>query len=287
MSFIYEALKRAEDENARGVVAPRTVRRPAFFATRPRWWLWALIGVLGANAALLVTLVLVRGARSPATEPVAGPAGSPPRGADAAHVTPPSMTSASPAVAAAPPPETPPARAVEPTPPVARPAPPSVAPAVRSARLAVAPATPTAPPPARPVSPAARVTERPATPVTPSVPRVDPPPPAPTSGAVARDTVEARPASPRPAVSPSGPASPPASAPAGDGTAPPAVDAPKLRIQVVVFSDVPSERMVIIDGRRYAEGDRIDAETVVERITPEGAVVTRRGQRFALISGRP
>jgi len=56
---------------------------------------------------------------------------------------------------------------------------------------------------------------------------------------------------------------------------------------VVVYSEVPTERMVFIDGRRYAEGDRVDADTVVERITPQGAVVTRRGQRFTLTSGRP
>jgi len=56
---------------------------------------------------------------------------------------------------------------------------------------------------------------------------------------------------------------------------------------VVVYSDVPAQRLVFINGRRYAEGDRVDAETVVERITPEGAVVTRHGQSFALTSGRP
>ena len=69
---------------------------------------------------------------------------------------------------------------------------------------------------------------------------------------------------------------------------PPAVvEPPKLQVQVVLYSEVPAERMVFIDGRRYAEGDRVDAETVVERITPDGAVVTRRGQRFTLTSGRP
>ena len=70
-------------------------------------------------------------------------------------------------------------------------------------------------------------------------------------------------------------------------TSPTAVEEPKLKVQVVVYSDVPAQRLVFIDGRRYAEGDKVDAETVVERITPEGAVVTRRGQSFALTSGRP
>jgi uncharacterized protein (DUF169 family) len=58
-------------------------------------------------------------------------------------------------------------------------------------------------------------------------------------------------------------------------------------VQVVVYSDNPAQRMVFIDGKRYAEGDRVDAETVVERITPDGAIVTHRGQRHSLTSGKP
>lgn len=250
MSFIYEALKRAEDENARGVVTPRTVRRPAFFAARPRWWLWALIGVLGANAALLVTLVLVRGSRSP----------------DATMATT-TSTEPAPEPVVAPPSAVPSAKTVAPAPPVAR---------------AVPPASPSV---ARPALPAAA----PATPVTPPLPRVEPPP-APTPSTAARDSADVRPASPRPAtpVAPGGAVvAPPASTPAAEGTAPAAGDAPKLQIQVVVYDDVPAQRMVFIDGRRYAEGDKVDADTVIERITPEGAIVTRRGQRFTLTSGRP
>ena len=46
-------------------------------------------------------------------------------------------------------------------------------------------------------------------------------------------------------VSPSGPVvAPTATVPAGDGTTPPAVDAPKLQIQVVVYSDVPDYAIV-------------------------------------------
>jgi len=40
------------------------------------------------------------------------------------------------------------------------------------------------------------------------------------------------------------------------------VDAPKLTLQVLVYSEAPGQRMVFIDGRRYTEGDAIDAETV-------------------------
>lgn len=89
-------------------------------------------------------------------------------------------------------------------------------------------------------------------------------------------------------TSPAGPvASLPASTPPAPATPPAAVGTPKLQVQVVVYSDVPAQRMVFIDGRRYAEGDKVDAETVVERITPEGAVVTRHGERLTLTSGRP
>ena len=107
-----------------------------------------------------------------------------------------------------------------------------------------------------------------------------------------RDAAEARPASPptsgagATASVPKAPAAPPVGTSAQESGA--TTDGElKLQIQVVVYSEVPAERMVFIDGRRYMEGDKVDPETVVERITPEGAVVTRRGQRLVLTSGRP
>ena len=246
MSYIYEALKRAEDENAKGVGARRAARRPAFFASRPRWWLWALIGVLGANAALLVTLVLPRGSRPP----------------DVTMAT----TSTEPAVAAAPP-----ASPVAPTSPVARAAPPPA---------------PSGAPASRPAPPAPPVAERPAPAIAPSVPVAAPVPKATVPSTVARDTADAPPTSPR-TVGPTPLAAPSVPVVAPSSTGPASGGPPKLHIQVVVYSDVPAQRMVFIDGRRYAEGDRVDADTVVDRITPDGAVVTRRGQRLTLTSGRP
>lgn len=249
MSFIYEALKRAEDEHAKGLPGPRVIRRPAFLGARPPWWMWALIGVLGANAAVLVTLVIARGSRPPAATPSA-------------------VTSSEPVSA----------------PMVSRPPDAETAPA---------------PPAARPLPPPPAVAKRPATVVTPPAARVDPRQRASTPSAVAHEAVAPRPSTPSspvtppspavaPAVSPPVPAvAPPASAPAPARATPPTVESPKLQVQVVVYSDVPAERLVFIDGRRYAEGDRVDAETVVERITADGAVVTRRGERITLTSGRP
>jgi general secretion pathway protein B len=71
------------------------------------------------------------------------------------------------------------------------------------------------------------------------------------------------------------------------GAAPdPAIQQPNITLQVVVFSDVPSQRMAFIDGRRYAEGDQIDADTVLERIDADGIVVRWRGARFAIAARR-
>jgi hypothetical protein len=56
----------------------------------------------------------------------------------------------------------------------------------------------------------------------------------------------------------------------------------KLRLQFLVYSDVSSERLVFINNRKYLEGQSIDGEVAVERITPEGAVLTYRGERFVL-----
>ena len=63
------------------------------------------------------------------------------------------------------------------------------------------------------------------------------------------------------------------------------VEAPKVTLQVIVYSDVPSQRLVFIDGHRYAEGDSLDAETVLERINSDGVVFRRRGVRF-VVAGR-
>lgn len=277
MSYIYEALKRAESENARAIDARAPVRRPAFFAAGWRWWLWLLIGVLGTNAALVITLVLVRGSRSPvATTAQTGSTGPVTlrRDAELADVTP-----------AAPPPIPPAGAAVTPT---AEPPAKTVAPPVSPASHAAGRPAPAVRPSATGVESSARPST-PARAVAPSVAGVEPS----ARASIPTAITEARPASPptagaTAAVSP--PATtgaPPVSAAAPPSTAPTAVEEPKLKVQVVVYSDVPAQRLVFIDGRRYAEGDKVDAETVVERITPEGAVVTRRGQSFALTSGRP
>lgn len=229
MSYIYEALKRAEDEREHGAVTVRTVARPLFFAARARWWVWALIGALAVNAGLLVVLAVDRWWRPPtAAAPVA-------------------------AVVVAPRVET------APPPPIARetPAPVVTAPRVEPRREVAAPA-PGVVEPERP-QPAPRPT------------------PEPQPLAVTPAPVE-----PRTSIAPPPPATPEPRVPPT-----PVESAPDLKLQVHVYSLVASERMVFIAGRRYAEGDAIDADTVLEKITPDGAVVRLRGQRFELSGRRP
>jgi Type II secretion system protein B len=56
----------------------------------------------------------------------------------------------------------------------------------------------------------------------------------------------------------------------------------KLRLQFLVYSEVPSERLVFINNRKYLEGQSIEGDVAVERITPEGAVLSYHGERFVL-----
>jgi hypothetical protein len=74
------------------------------------------------------------------------------------------------------------------------------------------------------------------------------------------------------------------------GTAPPAGEPPqsvpeqiaKMKLQMVVYSEVPTQRLIFIDNQKYVEGSSIDGKVIVESITPEGAVLNYQGKRFPL-----
>jgi hypothetical protein len=83
-------------------------------------------------------------------------------------------------------------------------------------------------------------------------------------------------ATPLPAPSaPTAPSAPSVSVPVADGDA-------KLKLEVLVYSDVPSERMVFINGRKYVQGDTVAEHARVEEIQPDGVVLSEQGRRFTL-----
>lgn len=60
------------------------------------------------------------------------------------------------------------------------------------------------------------------------------------------------------------------------------IDLPNLTMDMHVYNRVPAKRFVFLNLRKYREGDRLDARTVVETITPRGAVLNHDGRRFFL-----
>ena len=60
------------------------------------------------------------------------------------------------------------------------------------------------------------------------------------------------------------------------------IDVPALDLQLHSYSDDPTRRFVFIDGRRYGEGERLEAGPQLERIVAEGAVLSQQGREFLL-----
>jgi general secretion pathway protein B len=102
---------------------------------------------------------------------------------------------------------------------------------------------------------------------------------------------------PRVAVAPEKPAAPPipsaaAPKPAERSADPPAAPQelipaeqsalPKLSLQVLVYSEIPAERMIFINNQKYVEGQSVEGKAVVESIMPDGAVLSYQGKRFKL-----
>ena len=58
--------------------------------------------------------------------------------------------------------------------------------------------------------------------------------------------------------------------------------APELSMDVHVYSDKPGQRFVLINSRRYREGEQLKEGPTVEAITREGALLRYGEQRFML-----
>jgi len=57
---------------------------------------------------------------------------------------------------------------------------------------------------------------------------------------------------------------------------------PRLNLDLHVYSPDAAQRFVVLNGRRYREGDRLQEGPMLERVTPDGVVLNHRGQRFLL-----
>lgn len=55
---------------------------------------------------------------------------------------------------------------------------------------------------------------------------------------------------------------------------------PPLKVSMHAYGHTPASRFVLIDGKRYVPGDRINASLVVEDIRRDGAVLDANGKRF-------
>lgn len=262
MSYILDALKKAERDRHPAVVpTPATVHRtPVPPARRRRLWPWIAGAVIVVNVG--VWLWLLRPA---------------PSVHDGALVSVTRVPATSPAPAA---PEH--AARARPVEPVATPD------ALDKAAVAVAPSQ--APPSATrsaPSVPLSRLEQNPD-----AAPLAETKPAHVTSaGATApRSALPPKPKtapekSPSPAVD-SAPVKPlerdPATPPASQELPVPQEVFANLHLQVHVYSEVPAERRVFINNQKYVEGQRIDANLVVESITSDGVFVSYQGKRVLL-----
>jgi general secretion pathway protein B len=125
----------------------------------------------------------------------------------------------------------------------------------------------------------------------PEIPAAKPAPVGPAASAItpAATAKPPAPASPTPAMQPSAAPVQPVPAPARVRVAPLTAPAPPtpaeraaLKLEALIYSDVPAQRMVFINGRRYVEGDTVDGRLRVEEIQEDGVALNDQGRRFTL-----
>lgn len=249
MSFILDALKKSENERQRQIgpsLADIPLRRAK--SDRP-WWAVAVAALLVVNLGVLI-IVLTRNRDSDA------PASAPPQAAPVQQAP---QSQPQPYAPAQPPPSAPRASTLGTAP--------RVDPSVRSLAdeagadaellpgegtidpaIAAAAVVPEGPPVVRPITP----------------PTVAPAPNQTTFAARSREPAQEE-------VLPTN------SSLAASGTS-----VPDMKLDIHVYSANPSERFVFVNMRKYVEGQSLSEGPMLERITPDGAVLNQRGTRFLL-----
>jgi hypothetical protein len=78
------------------------------------------------------------------------------------------------------------------------------------------------------------------------------------------------------------PPAPPAVAPPVTPVEPPTPAVSGVRLEALIYSDVPAKRMIFINGRKYVEGDMIEDRLRIEEIQENGVALSEQGRRFTL-----
>ncbi|MBI5442727.1 MAG: general secretion pathway protein GspB [Deltaproteobacteria bacterium] len=274
MSFILEALKRAERSRRPGPRDRMHYLLPPLKERRQRFWPWVWVGgALLANAVVVGVVLRSRGASETPLRP------APPAAVAAA----PAATALAPSVPQPQPVPEPP-RETKPLPsaaPVASVAEPVTRPVDRTPPKqpeAARPATELAvrQPSAELRSPPQATAPRPSAPPVQLLPSTAPlpaetPPPAPRETAALRAPALTTP--PPAVVKP--PAPEPRAAPVEELPSEERQALPKLELNAHVYADDPAQRLVFINGQTYRTGQRIGGSggPLVKEITPEGAVI--------------
>jgi general secretion pathway protein B len=55
-----------------------------------------------------------------------------------------------------------------------------------------------------------------------------------------------------------------------------------LKLTMLLHSESAAERLALINGRKYLEGQKIDGTVLVEAITPKGVMLSYEGERYLL-----
>jgi general secretion pathway protein B len=243
MSYILDALRRADAERERGVVPGLQSQQhsiaedDAFAAPRSRWLLWAVVALTIALAAVLSWNML-------------GGSSAPPRPVAEGSVAP-APTPTAPVLL----PTTPPLVATEgvaPVAPAAVPPAPAAPQATGTAPVAVAVAPPSA---ARPAAESKRSAARRSAAVSSAAARGSSPKAAPDAGESRVYTQAELPEDVR-------------------------RDLPKLVIGGASYSGDAASRMVMINGQIFHEGDQLGHGLALERIKLKSAILAYKGYRY-------
>jgi|GEM_PF-465991 len=56
-----------------------------------------------------------------------------------------------------------------------------------------------------------------------------------------------------------------------------------MNITILMFAEDPADRLVFINGRKYVEGDYVDGLYLIESITQDGVILSYRGEKSTLM----